>query len=203
MIALFGGTFNPVHQGHINLALEVTKAFALEAVQFLPSYQPVHRDEPNISPSLRKQMVELAIQPYPELQLNSSEIDRAGLSYAVDTLTQLKKLSADRSICWLMGMDSFNSFKRWKNPRGILGLANLIVCARPGVKPDRSIFPKHYLQDDETLIDFMAGKIAFYDMQPNKCSSTVIRHQLKTGVSVAGCLSRPVLEFIQQNNLYE
>lgn len=203
MIALFGGTFNPVHQGHIALAREVLKAFELEAVELLPSFLPVHRDTPEISASMRKHLVELAIQPYPELKLNTAEIDRQGPSYAIDTLQLLKRKFPDQPICWLMGADSFNSFSSWKQPAVILQMANLIVCARPQVTLDQSIFPTSWLKPHESLNNFNAGKIAFFPMQPNNCSSTEIRKLLAQGKTAEGCLAQPVLEFIRQNHLYE
>lgn len=203
MIALFGGTFNPVHNGHISLARQVAQEFDLKSVQFLPSYLPVHRDEPQIDASLRLHMVELAIQPYPELSLNDGEIQRTGYSYSVDTLELIHQQYPSESLCWLMGMDAFNGFESWKNPQGILQRANLIVCKRPDVELTSSLYAPHFLRGQEFLCNFNSGKIAFFDMQPNICSSTGIRSSLKTGESVSGCLSQPVIEFIQQNNLYE
>lgn len=203
MIALFGGTFNPVHQGHIALAREVVKAFELKAVELLPSFIPVHRDTPKISASMRKHLVEIAIQPYPELILNTAEIDRQGPSYAIDTLHLLTEKFPGQAICWLMGADSFNSFSSWKQPDVILQMANLIVCTRPQVKLDQSTFPSNRLKQHEILSNFNSGKIAFYPMQPNNCSSTEIRKLLAQGETAEGCLAQPVLEFIRQNHLYE
>ena len=202
MIALFGGTFNPVHNGHVNLARKVLNAYSLHRVEFIPSYLPVHRDAPEISPQLRQQLIQLAIQPFPELSQNSCELDRKGPSYTIDTLHSLKSRDPSESLCWLMGADSFNSFASWKKPAEILQLAHLIVCARPGVEIDRTVFSAHFLRDDELLSDFMAGKIAFFRLTPNHCSSTLIRRQLQQGLSVDGCLAPPVLEFILQNKLY-
>ena len=202
MIALFGGTFNPVHNGHVNLAREVFSAYPLQRVEFIPSYLPVHRDEPEITGGLRQHLIQLAIQPFPQLGLNSCELDRKGSSYTIDTLHSLKNRNKDESLCWLMGADSFNSFAGWKKPAEILQLAHLIVCARPGVELDRTVFSAHFLREDESLSDFTAGKIAFFRMTPNPCSSTLIRRQLQQGLSVDGCLAPPVLEFILQNQLY-
>jgi len=202
MIALFGGTFNPIHKGHISLALEVSKAFELDAVEFLPSYLPVHRELPAASADMRRKLVEIAIRDYPELKVNSRELDRQGPSYAVDTLKSIRQDFTQQSICWLMGVDSFNSFLSWKDPGDILQLANLIVCARPDVELDKTIFVEHYLQQNENLKQFKAGKIVFYPMQPGNCSSTKIRKLLKQGQSAAECLTQPVLEFIKQHKLY-
>ncbi len=203
MIALFGGTFNPVHEGHISLALEVKDAFNFESIEFLPSYISVHRDTPLVSAKFRKQLVELALEPYPCLKLNSCEIDRHGPSYAIDTVEFMTEKYPQQSICWLMGADSFNSFLSWKNPQGILQKTNLIVCTRPDIEIDSSIFPSLYLKSNELLDDFKSGRIVFHEMQPNSCSSTKIRQLLKQQLSVSGCLPQPVLEFIHRNNLYK
>jgi nicotinate-nucleotide adenylyltransferase len=203
VIALFGGTFNPVHNGHISLARQVAQAFDLDTVQLLPSYLPVHRDEPQIDAGLRLAMLELAIQPYAELSVNDIEIRREGYSYSIDTLKALHEQYPDQSLCWLMGVDAFNGFGRWKDPQGILQLANLIVCARPEVSLMPSGFDSHVLADGESLARYQAGKIALFAMHPNSCSSTQVRLQLQSGQSATACLSEPVLEFIQHNRLYE
>lgn len=203
MIALFGGTFNPIHNGHISLARQVAEKFELESVQLIPSYRPVHRDEPQIDAALRLQMVELAIKPYPELSVNDIEIRREGHSYSVDTLKALHEQRRGQSLCWLMGVDAFNGFESWKDPQGILQLANLIVCTRPDVSMQPSRFDSHVLADGVSLAHFKAGKIALFTMQPNSCSSTRVRMLLKSGQSAAQCLPDTVLEFIKQNRLYE
>ena len=202
MIALFGGTFNPLHNGHLSLASEVLKAYQLQNIQFLPSYRSVHRGQPEVSAELRQQMVSLAIQPYPEFSLNSYEIERKGPSYTVDTLRHIKNEAPDESLCWLMGADSFNSFLSWKQPQEILRLANLIVCTRPDVERDTQLLTQHYLADGESLAGYPAGKIAFFTMSPNTCSSTRIRQQLLQGLDTGDCLPPPVLTFIQQQQLY-
>ena len=181
MKALFGGTFNPIHNGHLALAGEVAEAFRLDCIEFLPSYQPVHRDQPETSPQIRRRLVELAIAPYPGFILNSSELERGGPSYAYDTLRGIKQDHPDTTLCWLMGADSFISFPDWYQPEGILQLAHLIVCLRPGVALDKSIFAQHQLQPGQSLQQSGAGKIVFHPMQPNPCSATEIRQALKSG----------------------
>lgn len=202
MIALYGGTFNPVHEGHISLAREVSVAFGLEKIEFLPCFLPVHRNVPDVSAEMRRQLLEISVAPYPELTLNCTEIDRQGPSYAIDTLSSIAEKFPQQSLCWLMGADSFNSFLSWKNSTGILQLANLIVCERPEILLDKSLFPSHHLKQNESLHNFKAGKIAFFSMRPNDCSSSNIRKLLKLGASATGCLSQPVLEFIHHHKLY-
>lgn len=203
MIALFGGTFNPVHNGHIALAREVSSHFKLEKVDLLPSYFPVHRREPGVSADMRSRMVELAVAPYPELRLNRIEIDRSAPSYTVDTLRELKRVQPDQPICWMMGSDAFNDFNTWKEPEEILNLAHLIVCARPGVTLRADIFADHRLPTGTSLLDSQDGKIAFFAMRPNRCSATEIRKKLTQGLSSSECLPAPVLDFIRQQHLYE
>lgn len=207
-LALFGGTFNPVHNGHIALARAVAEHYLLEQVALLPCYQPVHRDLPQTSPEYRRQMIELAIQPYNELTLDSCELDRSGPSYAVDTLQEKKQKHSQQTLYWIMGVDSFNSLLSWKNPNKILQLAHLIVCTRPEVKFDEHVFPDHITTNAEDLQKTSAGKISLFDGLNNACSSSKIREQLnqttfnETSI-LQQCLAEPVLNFIKQHKLYE
>ena len=208
MIGLLGGTFNPVHLGHLSLAKSVLDSFNLERIEFIPSYQSVHRDQPSVSAELRHSMLQLALRPYSQFSLNTLEIERQGPSYTIDTLLQIKQSNPGAKLCWLMGVDAFNSFLGWKDPYGILKLANLIVCARPGHEHQLNQLTEFYLAPNEKLSDYSATKIVFHDMPPNNCSSTAIRAQFKRrshslDAPVTGCLPESVLKFIQQHQLYE
>jgi nicotinate-nucleotide adenylyltransferase len=203
MIGLFGGTFNPVHNGHLQLAQQLLDAYSFQQIDFVPCHLPVHRDRPQASAEQRKRMVELAIQPYEYFQLNTLELDRGGASYTFETLSEIKTRHPDAVLCWLMGLDSFNSFSSWKKPEGILQLAHLIVCSRPGVENIEQQWSSHFLDDGDNLHLYSAGKIDFFQMSPNPCSSTEIRQQLKNAEPVTGCLPQPVLNFILQNHFYE
>lgn len=203
MIGLFGGTFNPVHNGHLQLAQQLLDAYAFQQIDFVPCHLPVHRDLPQVSAEQRKKMLELAIQPYQSFQLNSLELERGGSSYTFDTLCEMKSRQPDSVLCWLMGLDSFNSLSSWKKPQGILELAHLIVCSRPGVEINKQQWASHFLADGDSLHRYSAGKIAFFNMSPSQCSSTQIRQQLKNAESVTDCLAQPVLNFIMQNHFYE
>jgi nicotinate-nucleotide adenylyltransferase len=207
MLALFGGTFNPVHNGHIALAREVAREFTFDSVQLIPSYLSVHRDQPTVSPEQRLHMLKLAIQPYAELAVNDCEIARKGPSYTVDTLLSSHARHPGSTLCLLLGADAFNSFLSWKQPERILELAHLIVCARPQHAIDRSIFPSRQVTDAQVLPELPKGSILFYQMQPNSCSSTRLRHILrnrqKDSELLGECLPAPVLEYIRQQHLYE
>ena len=203
MKALFGGTFNPVHQGHIALALGVAGEFGLSWIEFVPSHQPVHRRQPRTSPTQRLAMLQLALADHPRLAVNPIEIERSGPSFTVDTLESLRQQDSAEPLCWLMGADAFNGFERWKQPRRILELAHLIVCARPGTRLERGAFADCFLAPDEKLADYPAGRIAHFSMPPNGCSSTGIRQALRRGDVPDGCLAPAVLDFIKQHHLYE
>ncbi len=203
MKALFGGTFNPVHNGHIALAREVAETFALASVDFVPSLQPVHRAQPDVSAAQRVEMIRLAIAGHPNLAVNTIELERGGPSFTVDTLEALKSTAPNSRLCWLMGSDAFNDFASWKQPQRILELANLIVCARPQSELRPGRFASCLLPPGGSLAAYPAGRIAYFAMRANPCSSTAVRRSLRHGHSLEGCLAPAVLNFIHQNHLYE
>jgi nicotinate-nucleotide adenylyltransferase len=200
--ALLGGTFNPVHAGHIAVALAVADAFRLSRIEFVPSLKPVHRDEPQVDAEQRLAMIELATAGHPQLGVNRCEIERGGSSYTVDTLETLHSEAPRTSLCWIMGSDAFNGFSSWKNPGRILELANLIVCARPDSELVPGPFDSKFLGPEDDLIFYDHGRIAFLHMTPNPCSSTGVRQALARRAPPVRCLAPPVLDFIQRNQLY-
>lgn len=127
----YGGTFDPVHQGHLQLALYALDYCNFDVLSLIPCHLPPHRAMP-VDAHHRLAMLELAIAPYPRLQVDPLELHRASASYTVDTLTTLRQRYPDDPLCFLIGMDSLASFTRWHRWQDILALAHLIVFARPG-----------------------------------------------------------------------
>ncbi|MCP4187095.1 MAG: nicotinate (nicotinamide) nucleotide adenylyltransferase [Gammaproteobacteria bacterium] len=187
-IGLFGGTFDPVHNGHIQLARQAASHLQLDEVQFLPCANPVHRQPPVASSEHRLNMLRAAIEHDPELTINTLEIDRGGPSYMVDTLHQILAQDKQMIIYLLIGVDAFNAIKGWKSVDEILNLVRLVVCRRPGSRLDRSIFLDQYIE---------------LDINENPCASSEIRRQLNADQSVESCLTAPIIDYINQNHLYE
>lgn len=128
-IALFGGTFDPVHFGHLRMALELHQALAFDETRILPSHQPKHRQTPGVSSEHRRQMLALALQGCAELQLDERELRRPGPTYTVDTLEELRaELGDEVSISFCMGLDSLLTLPGWHQWQRLLQLAHLVVA---------------------------------------------------------------------------
>jgi len=135
MIGIFGGTFNPIHQGHLRVAEEVLEALALDRMVFVPSARPPHKDdgEEIAPPKLRLEWLELAIADNPRFFADRIEIDRPGLSYLVDTLVELREQHAGEELVFVAGQDAFADMGSWRSPREIFRLAHVLVTTRPPV----------------------------------------------------------------------
>jgi nicotinate-nucleotide adenylyltransferase len=133
-IGLFGGTFDPIHYGHLRTAFELQQALRLTEVRFLPTGNPPHRDETSAPAELRLAMVRAAVAGQPGFTVDDREVRRTGLSYSVDTLTELRTEFPDRSLCLLLGMDAFLGLPNWHRWEEILQLAHVVVAHRPGWK---------------------------------------------------------------------
>lgn len=133
MIGVLGGTFDPVHFGHLRPALEVRQALGLEELRLIPLRQAVHRSQPQASPEQRLAMLRLAVQGAEGLRIDDRELRRVGESYTYDTLVDLRAESGPAvGLCLLVGADAFRGFLSWHRPDDILSLAHLIVMRRPG-----------------------------------------------------------------------
>ncbi|HEV2285900.1 MAG TPA: nicotinate-nucleotide adenylyltransferase [Steroidobacteraceae bacterium] len=131
-IGLFGGTFDPIHCGHLRTAFELWQELELAEVRFLPTGSPPHRDHLYASAPLRVRMVEAAIDDQPGFVVDDREVRRTGVSYSVDTLAELRREYPQRSLCLLLGMDAFLGLPSWHRWRELLGLAHIVVAHRPG-----------------------------------------------------------------------
>lgn len=211
-VGVYGGAFNPIHMGHINSLLQVQKKFNLDDVKLIPAYQSPGKDLIlNPSPEDRCKMAELCLQDLGEnFSLDTSEMDRKGVSYTIDTLKSLKVENADTELYLIIGLDQFNSFDSWKDYSEIIKLAHLIVTSRPGFTfpLNKSAFPaglQSHIEDFDGYQSLMkSGKlIHFVRLNDTDVSSSEIRKKLKIGQAVDKFISLQVENYIKEHGLYE
>lgn len=207
MICLYGGTFDPVHYGHLRTAIEVQQTAGFDRIHFLPCRLPPHRDHPLASAEQRLAMLELAIAGESALAIDDRELRRDGPSYMVDTLRSIRSESADEAVVLVLGMDAFAGLESWREWREILQLAHLLVMQRPG-----SSWPQTGVLADElttgisdhypALFKQPAGLICSVQVTQLAISSTQIRALLAAGNSPRYLLPDAVLDYIQQHDWY-
>lgn len=208
MIGILGGTFDPIHNGHLRLAREALTHFHLSKVLFIPTGQPPHRYAPRTSMQDRLEMVRQAVQYKPGFELDDREIRRGGKSYTVDTLSELRaELGASAGISLLLGADAFLSLPTWHEWKRLFDLAHIIVARRSG-KPldvadmDFELIEQWQHRKKARLPAKPAGSIVEFAMTPVDVSATSIRELLRQGQSAEGMLPYSVLNHILQQHLY-
>jgi len=201
MIGILGGTFDPIHLGHLHIANQVASRLKLQQLQFMPCALPVHRDQPRASAAHRCKMIELAIAERPEFVLNALELQRAGPSYSVDSLREISRLS-EQSLVLILGADAFNGFASWKSPDEILRLANLVVCGRPGFEIDNGVCSGNRVQTPLELEKRHAGGILSLTVDALDCSSSSVRAALARGNTPRHYLTGAVADYIDEHDLY-
>jgi nicotinate-nucleotide adenylyltransferase len=211
-VGILGGTFNPIHFGHLRMAQELAEQLSLDEVRFIPSANPPHKPAPQVSAEHRAAMVQLAIADNPLFKLDNRELLRTGASYTIDTLQSLRdELGAQASMTLFMGNDAFTKLNTWHRWQDLLSLCHIGLVARPSV-PDqpKTGLPKvleSYLQQHYTELadDLAAHPCGFIHMQPITAldiSSTAIRNALQNKHSARYLLPEAVLSYIQENQLY-
>ncbi len=203
-IGVYGGSFDPVHFGHLRPALEVGERLALNAVHMIPLHGAVHRRQPLATPEQRLAMLRAALQGQRLLRADDREIRRGGASYMVDTLESLRVEHPHATPYLLLGADAFAGFAAWRSPRHILRLAHLVVMRRPGAAPrcPADWLGAHCVDTVEALHDRAAGGIAFVDVTQLEISSTRIRELLRAGRSAAYLTPAAVSAIIETQGLY-
>lgn len=213
LIGIFGGTFNPIHLGHLSLAREVSDALNLSQIRFVPSANPPHKPSPIVSAQQRAEMVQLAIQAYPNFVLDTQELARTGASYTVDTLEQLSTQFPDDALCLMMGEDAFSKLNTWHQWQRLFGLAHIALVQRPNQ-------PLNHLPTElenelkqrriplanakQAMRSKRAGLICQIPITPVAISSTEIRLQISRGQAPKECKVPPaVIDYIMQNKLYQ
>lgn len=207
MIGLFGGTFDPIHLGHLRMALEVREALGLREVRFIPCYSPPHRDLATAGPADRLAMLRSAVAGVPGFVVDTREYDREGPSYTVDTLMSLRRELPNEPLCLMMGMDAFVSLPGWSRWDRILEFAHIVVFHRnaimlPELGPLAGFFSEHHVADPAALNERPAGHIWVQDVTPLTISATAIREALIQGRSVRYLLPEGVLTYILSHELY-
>lgn len=195
-IAVFGGTFNPIHNGHLHLARRFALASGAQRVLFVPTFLPPHKRVPGLaSPSDRLAMCRLAAAEGGPFEVSALEIERGGLSYTSDTLRELKKREPDSELFLITGEDMFLTLEDWHEPEAIFSLAT--VCAAP-----RSAAGMRRLRGHEELLRKMGARTMVLDIPYLPISSTMVREAVRAGRSIDRLVPPAVAEYIHQNHLY-
>ena len=206
LMGIFGGTFDPIHFGHLRPAYEVMQAAGLEQVRFLPNRLPPHRESPWLDTETRRQLVEVAIADVDGFVLDDRELKREGPSYMVDTLADLKNDFPEHHLCLIMGMDAFSGFTQWHRWQDILNLCHLIIASRPGaVKPDfaefRDIIESRFCDQTEALVGSQQGQILLQSVTLLDISASQIRQSLISGASIRYLVPESIRERLEARQI--
>ena len=195
-IGIMGGTFDPVHYGHIQMGIDAHDQFALSKVLYIPTGRPPHKDGKFIAKDQhRLAMLDIAL-PLPYMQISSMEVDRRGTTYAIDTLNTLKNIFQDHEFYYIIGSDTLLTLDQWKHIDQVLTMTCFIVFLRKG----------DHIDEVNRVIDF-------YNSPAHQCvvlaetpglpvSSTEIRFRIMNGLDVSGFLPDNVIDYIKENNVY-
>jgi nicotinate-nucleotide adenylyltransferase len=208
LVGVFGGTFNPVHYGHLRSALELVERLQLEQLRLMPSASPPHRDTPECSAERRAAMVELAVSGEPRLVCDAREMQRPGKSYTIDSLIELRgELGAQQGLCMVLGCDAVQDIATWHRWQELLDWAHIVIIARPGWQLPRAgklaqWLKAHQLESPELLRQRPCGGIVIEELRPLAISSTEIRDLLASGRSARYLMPQSVVDYIQAHTLY-
>jgi len=209
---LFGGTFDPVHFGHLRLATELAEAFRLERVVFLPAGLPYHRGRSaHASADQRLTMLKLAVARDPRFDVDDRELRREGETYTYDTLAEIRaERGPDAALVFLIGSDAFAKIDTWHRWTELFDLAHFAVAIRaddqnwfakgPGAFP-KEVWPRITLNLRE-LVGASAGRVMTFSMTPLSISSTAIRAAASEGSSIRYLTPDPVVEYIRSHRIY-
>ena len=211
-LGVFGGTFDPVHFGHLRLAEEATDALQLERVRWIPAGQPALRDAPRVGPAQRLEMVRLAISGNPRFELDPAEVEAERTSFTVPTLERVRQTicGPDRPLVLLVGADAFAGMAGWHRWERLFELAHVAVAHRPGYAVEAKqlppaladVFQRRFRENPGLLGDTPAGHIVTFAMTPLDISATKIRTLLSKGLSVRYLMPENVVAHIHDHHFY-
>ena len=206
-IGVFGGSFDPIHKGHIESLKSVTEKLSLSKVLVIPNKVSPLKDL-SVASSLEKiKMLEIAFKDFKEIEIEDYELKKEGPSFMIETLQYLdKKLGKKKHFLLIIGEDSFQSFHRWKNYQHIIKMTSLLVMNRPGLKNDLTTMAIELHQDciEDSYGDnnFTKGKIYFIKIKPNPASSTHIRENINDHSVLSEGLDDDVMKYLKEKKIY-
>ncbi|MEC7596514.1 MAG: nicotinate-nucleotide adenylyltransferase [Pseudomonadota bacterium] len=199
MIGIYGGSFDPVHLGHLKTATSIKNELGIERLFLLPCYEPVHKQSLNYSSEQRLEMLSLAIQDFPELEIDTREILREGSSFMIDTLIELVEEFNNHTICLIIGMDSFINFKTWKQWDEFADLVHMVVLPRSGDQPDKkSLNTFDLAKDKDHLKSEPTGLLYFSNSMLIDISSSDIRDKIANDQNLDQLVPSSVINFLQK-----
>ena len=209
-IGIYGGTFNPIHLGHLRTAEEIRQRFGLREIIFVPSAQPPHKQSPEIvDGSHRLKMVTLAVTGNPAFSVSDLEVRRGGKSYSLDTLRELKKLHPESDLIFICGLDAFLEIQTWHKFEQLFAAAEFVVTSRPGsgrVAPAKAIpaaVRKDFRRKGNSFVHVSGKTVTFTEVTGLGISSTLLRRMIRESVSPRYLIPRRVGEYIAEHHLYQ
>lgn len=199
MIGIYGGSFDPVHLGHLKTATSIKNELGIERLFLLPCYEPVHKQSLNYTSEQRLEMLSLAIQDFPELEIDTREILREGSSFMIDTLIELVEEFNNHTICLIIGMDSFINFKTWKQWDEFADLVHMVVLPRSGNQPDKKSLDTFDLaKDKDHLKSELTGLLYFSNSKLIDISSSDIRDKIANNQNLDQLVPSSVINLLQK-----
>lgn len=193
-IGIMGGTFNPIHNGHIELALKAYETLGLDKVLFLPSGKSYMKSHV-LDSSHRARMVELAIESHPQFELSLIEVNREGNSYTFETLRELTAMNPDSQYFFIMGADTLYMIEKWRKPEEIYALSTLVVTVRDD-------FDMEDIRRKGDTLSQKGARIEYINMPPIDISSSRIRELVKQGKDISNMVPQSVCQYIKEEGLY-
>jgi len=208
-VGLLGGTFDPIHLGHLRLGWEALTQLKLDQLRLMPCHIPPHRDDPAGQADHRLAMAKLACESVPGFVVDDWEILRDSPSYSVETLKHVRQqIGAQTPLIFIMGMDAYRHFTHWHQWQEILTIAHLWVAHRPGSPPpeehsqEAELLTQHCAPTVNELLQHPAGRIHIYSSTALDISATVLRSDINNGIEPRFLLPDAVWQYIQDHKLY-
>ena len=202
-IAVLGGTFDPIHNGHLAAAQSVSAAFRVDEVHFVPSFSPPHKQTRDISsPFHRFAMVALAVAPFPDFRTSTIEVDALEKRYTVQTLDLMSHLHPSAQLLFVMGTDMYQEIDTWREYKRLFELAHLVIVNRPGFPFRQDVAPFKVLPDDQPVGLTDRKQVFYLPFVEQPISSSEIRSDIRSGKGGQQWLPDSVWRYIDRNRLY-